>query len=106
MMTDLSPDSTRGGAGSGQVRVEESSEDSRVRGWAPSGDGGGFLGKPGAQRGRERRWGRLRGSRAKAWGGRRGGKQQPASSVLGSPRWWAADGTGGEEPEAGDQGRG
>lgn len=62
-----------------------SSEDSWMRGWESSGDGGGFVGKPGAQRGRERRWGRLRRSCAKTggdWGGLREGKQQPAGSLF------------------------
>lgn len=45
MMPYLSPDSTRGGAGSGQVCVEESSEDRQVHGWAPSGATGGFMWK-------------------------------------------------------------
>lgn len=56
MMTDLSSDSPRGGAGRGQVCVEESREDSEC-GWAPRGDVGGLVGTAraqGAQRGRER----------------------------------------------------
>lgn len=49
MMTDLSPDSTRGWAGCGHLCVEDSREDRCVYGWAPLGAAGGFMWEPGAQ---------------------------------------------------------